>query len=87
MSKQRNPDAVCGSCPYWARITSARVRGNTRKPPWGGVCKRVAPVRMNLESWPRLTEDNWCGEHPDFFSEAQTNDTEGAIETDAEKTN
>lgn len=62
--KKRNPEACCETCPYWD--SEDLLNGN-------GVCSRRAPLpgKKFGESalWPFTTENDWCGEHPDFFLE------------------
>ena len=70
MKKTRNPEAVCGNCPY---VDSEGGRF---------VCCRYAPMpRLSDEDegdldvrwraqWGCVNPEFWCGDHPDFFVEA-----------------
>lgn len=57
MSK-RNTDAVCGTCPYFYRQPDGP---NIQ---YGhGECR----VKMSNNRFSRVTDDCWCGDHPDFW--------------------
>ena len=60
--KQRNPEATCGTCPYWEP-----PQGATR---YLGHCLRVAPGKGRWDEH-EMYETGWCGEHPDFFLEEE----------------
>lgn len=62
---------TCRTCPYWDKnINQEGSRDSVQT----GACK-VKSLALN----PRKTEDDWCGEHPDFkgyvedFSNVQAN--------------
>jgi len=62
--KTRNPNANCGNCPYWHKITEY------------GECRFNAPSAYTFESGEvdfRLSthEVHWCGRHPDFWAEEE----------------
>lgn len=64
----RNPDAVCGNCPY--RDSKNKCR---RNPPvfyaYGEEHGSNGEYHYTTESdvtWPSVKDDDWCGEHPDF---------------------
>lgn len=60
MTKQRNPEATCATCPHWKRVEDA---GHEEL----GVCHRLPNISGHThETW-------WCGEHPDFFLEETHN--------------
>ncbi len=63
VKRERNPDACCGTCPYWARWVNSR----TNEPMSTGDCQRHAPT-TNDDAPTRLVQQ-WCGEHPDFWIE------------------
>lgn len=60
-ARVRNPEAVCGTCPYQSLFT---LEFGTWR-----VCKRHAPIAGDGDPFPWTDDDQWCGEHPDFFKE------------------
>ena len=56
--KQRNPEARCGNCPYFAQGSKGSKFGN---------CLRFPPCLVN--STGLVMPERVCGEHPDFFKE------------------
>jgi hypothetical protein len=66
MNKTRNPNATCGTCPYWGLID-----GDV------GECRQGTPGvyvfpedNENGEDyviWICTPSNKWCGEHPDFW--------------------
>lgn len=63
MSKDRDPEATCNTCPYWKY--------------WADVpsqCRRHSPIVAGTSGhgfamYPVTSSDMWCGEHPEFFLE------------------
>lgn len=54
----RNPNAICKTCPYWIK-----GRGDL------GECRRRSPILNGEDSpgdFPIVAYDDWCGEHPKF---------------------
>lgn len=59
MAKQRNPEARCGTCPYWhGPLTYPE---GMQPDDMVGECRRW-PLKENITE-----RDYWCGEHPDFW--------------------
>ena len=61
---ERNPEATCGTCPYWQVIANAL----SNDPRVLGEC-RFDSARHHpnpLYPWPVTDERDWCGRHPDF---------------------
>lgn len=58
---------TCETCPYWMIEPNEPDRSR-------GECRRNAPkpsptgqnVNVDVEYWPQVFNDAWCGEHPDF---------------------
>lgn len=58
---------TCETCAYWHIYEDQKILGN---------CKRNAPKPVEWPEgldgggygtcWPETTDDDWCGEHPDF---------------------
>lgn len=53
---------TCKTCPYFDCLSAM-----------GGYCNRMSPrpeIRSDADdiflAWPPVTEDDWCGQHPDF---------------------
>lgn len=59
MSKRRNDDATCRTCPYWEPTTEQIA----------GKCRRLAPRSESgqCEDVAIMYPDEWCGEHPNFW--------------------
>jgi hypothetical protein len=57
VSRKRNENAVCGNCPYWKESYKGSIAGE---------CK----IRASGGGW--RDNDDWCGEHPNFFTEEPT---------------
>ena len=73
MARVRNEEATCGTCVY--------RNGNTcvRREPINVVVVaaprgfRKRPIVLGtFRAWPDVVPDEWCGEHPDFWTEAPT---------------
>lgn len=63
--KKRNTSAGCGTCPYWHQITDY------------GECRSNAPAAYTFESGEvefhlSTHKMHWCGQHPDFWAQAET---------------
>ena len=54
MTLQRNPEATCATCPYWA---DRYLRDGK-----SGWCAKYAPDGRERPKY----RDEFCGEHPDF---------------------
>ena len=48
--------ATCETCRWWK---------DDRPEPWGGMCRRNAPVCLSEVGtvWPGTKATDWCGEH------------------------
>ena len=71
----RNPDAICGTCPYWEGWPEDVDEEDW--PTYIGTCKR-RPFADNSDdnwtnsAWVAVNYSNWCGEHPDFEKKHDT---------------
>lgn len=60
---QRNPEARCGTCPYW-HSDKQQCRREPAKLFTGFIDKYD---EENKNHWPNSFARAWCGEHPDFW--------------------
>lgn len=61
---ERNPEAVCGTCPFWSgtmSILSAKCRYSHPE--------ELAISEESMNDWTDTNHEWWCGEHPDFVLE------------------
>ena len=56
---KRNPNAKCGTCPYWLlSIPEDNI----------GECHRDNPHAVDpYRRWETTNSKEWCGQHPDFW--------------------
>ena len=59
---KRNENANCGNCPYYKSESEE--------------CHIVSP-RIGDDSfwWPKCNTSDWCGQHPDFWEQAEITNT------------
>lgn len=60
MTKKRNTNAICDTCPYFYTRIDSRLSGECRI-----RSDALAGKSDNPASYRQY--DSWCGEHPDFF--------------------
>ena len=67
MRFKRNPDAMCGTCPYWAQAGVTAM----------GTCRKNPPVAsFGGAVFPIITmEDPGCGAHPELIAREEEPDT------------
>ena len=67
---KRNPAANCGNCPYWywpAENDYGECRVNAPK----AYTFNSGEVEFHLHTH----NDHWCGQHPDFWEQAEITNT------------
>ena len=61
---KRNPAANCGNCPYWELIEKSL-----------GECRQDNAKVIDQDDgalvFPLTTDYEWCGQHPDFWEQAE----------------
>lgn len=65
--RTRNPEAVCGKCPYWEAEECRRTPPIRQE---HGVLRELNHPYPNVtykSKYPRTASDQWCGEHPSFW--------------------
>ncbi len=67
MARVRNEGATCGTCPYFLEraVPPSNNPFDPPDPPRPGFC-RLTPTSGTT------SHELWCGEHPDFWTEAPT---------------
>lgn len=72
--KQRNPNATCGNCPYWYAL-NVEI----------GECRQDNAKVIDQDDgslvFPLALEDEWCGQHPEFWLPAEPAEPAESIPT------
>ena len=67
---KRNENANCGNCPYWASWIG------TGSPDHIGECRQTsAKPNDKNQRWETTGANEWCGQHPDFWEQAEITNT------------